>query len=76
MTVSRQAIGRIRCTASSFGHDPALETNAAKTPRIVPTHHVALIPKSSASSVGDSVAKRGSCPTVKYSAQTRAVTWS
>jgi len=73
---SKANTGRISRTASYFGDDPALETNAARMPRSRPTHHVAKTPQPSAKSVGEAVSKTAGCPMVKYSVQTRAVTWS
>ena len=55
---------------------PRAKYRARTAPNASPMDHVAATPQHNPSSVGDRVGKSGGCATLKYSVQTRTVTWS
>src|SRR5216683_411180 len=76
ITPSSAATGQTSEPTDRLGREPARATTANVTPRSSPTHHVAMNPQPRPSRVGSAVPKIEGWPTVKYSTQTRAVTWS
>ena len=76
MTSRRETTGRVRDHALRFVRRPARAATASGMPSSRPTHQVAMMPHPIPSIVGDTAENTGGWPMVKYSTQTRAVTWS